>query len=108
MSQGSHFKISSTLEHFTGTYEIPWMNYLVKIDTKNVSKSNYYGMLKKLGWKLSSVLRLAPLIPAGMEPFHWIPLESAGMTPESAGMALESAGMAPESAGMAPESIGMN
>ena len=55
-----------------------------------------------------AVLHHAPLIPAGMETFHWNPLESAGMAPESTGMALESAGMAPESAGMALESTGMN
>ena len=48
----------------------------------------------------SSVLRHAPLIPAGMETFHWNPPESAGMAPESAGMALESTGMSLESTGM--------
>jgi hypothetical protein len=47
-----------------------------------------------------SVLRHAPLIPAGMEAFHWNPPESAGMGPESAGMGPESAGMGQESAGM--------
>jgi hypothetical protein len=46
------------------------------------------------------VLRHAPLIPAGMEAFHWNPPESAGMGPESAGMGPESAGMGQESAGM--------
>ena len=62
----------------------------------------------KLEGEEHSVLRHAPLIPAGMETFHWNPLESTGMAPESAGMAPESTGMAPESAGMAPESTGMN
>jgi len=40
-----------------------------------------------------AVLYHAPLIPAGMESFHWNPVEFSGMVPESAGMALESAGM---------------
>jgi len=57
---------------------------------------------------LEPVLRLAPLIPAGMEPFHRNPLESTRMAPESTGMAPESTGMAPESTGMAPESTGMD
>ena len=33
-----------------------------------------------------TILHHAPLIPAGMKPFHWNPQESAGMAPESAGM----------------------
>jgi hypothetical protein len=33
-----------------------------------------------------AVLYHAPHIPAGMEPFHWNPLESAGMALESTGM----------------------
>ena len=33
-----------------------------------------------------AVLHHAPLIPAGMNPFHWNPPESAGMAQESTGM----------------------
>ena len=33
-----------------------------------------------------AILHHAPLIPAGMNPFHWNPPESAGMTQESTGM----------------------
>ena len=32
------------------------------------------------------ILHHAPLIPAGMNPFHWNPPESTGMTLESTGM----------------------
>ena len=33
-----------------------------------------------------AVLHHAPLIPAGMNPFHWNPQESTGMAQESAGI----------------------
>ena len=33
-----------------------------------------------------AILHHAPLFPAGMNPFHWNPPESAGMTQESTGM----------------------
>jgi len=58
----------------------------------------FYGSILLLGHK--AVLCLAPLIPAGMEPFHQNPLESTRMAPESTRMAPESTGMAPESTGM--------
>ena len=35
---------------------------------------------------LDPILHHAPLIPAGMNPFHWNPQESAGMAQESTGM----------------------
>ena len=35
---------------------------------------------------MRTVLHHAPLIPAGMNPFHWNPQESTGMAQESAGM----------------------
>ena len=47
----------------------------------------------------TQVLHHAPLIPAGMNPFHWNSPKSAGMAPESAGMGRnpqEWTGMAPE------------
>ena len=37
-------------------------------------------------WNNPPVLHHAPLIPAGMNPFHWNPPESAGMAQESTGM----------------------
>ena len=43
-----------------------------------------------------TILHHAPLIPAGMNPFHWNPQESAGMAQESTGMELEWTGMALE------------
>ena len=48
---------------------------------------------------VGSVLHHAPLIPAGMNPFHWNLQESGGMGQESAGMGRnpqEWTGMAPE------------
>ena len=45
---------------------------------------------------LVAILHHAPLIPAGMNPFHWNPPESAGMTQESTGMDRNGTGMALE------------
>ena len=56
-----------------------WTPYFFKMESME------WGM-DSMDWGMDSILHHAPLIPAGMNPFHWNTPESAGMIQESTGM----------------------
>ena len=53
------------------TTSLDWMTHTKPVDITAISEA---------------ILHHAPLIPAGMDPFHWNPQKSTGMAQESAGI----------------------